>query len=223
MKSPFDSLRIYSPDELLFHEKVEHKRVERLVEEIPKNGLHDPIIVERSSLLILDGAHRATAMKTLRFDIVCQIVDYKDVKLDFWKISVEPLSIPKTKFSKERLDSGELAFGYFDGEKWWGIEKTTEDLFSSQEEILNSLEHSYSERPTGPHLIRKEFSKEEIINLAKSKKLFPPKYTRHMVKGRIIRLDIPPKYLKRPEEFLDNLDYSKFRHYEESTLVYYNF
>jgi len=92
MTTQLPDLRIVSTDNLYLHEDVEPNRVQRIVERIRQDQLlKNPIIVAAldndERFVVLDGANRSTAMKTLGVrDSLVQVVDYgdPDVKLDTW-------------------------------------------------------------------------------------------------------------------------------------------
>jgi L-serine kinase (ADP) len=82
-------IKIINIDLLKPHEKIVECHLIRLAEEIKKEGrLKDPVIVDKKTLVILDGHHRWNALKRLGFNScpVC-LVDYNDdaVKVECWQ------------------------------------------------------------------------------------------------------------------------------------------
>ncbi|MFX1466245.1 MAG: ParB N-terminal domain-containing protein, partial [Promethearchaeota archaeon] len=59
-------IRLEKLDYLQPHEKTAFKAVDQLAQEIEKDGFQkDPIIVEKNSMVVLDGMHRLAALKKL--------------------------------------------------------------------------------------------------------------------------------------------------------------
>lgn len=77
---------------LLPHERVEPDRLTRLIEEIRRDGcLREPVLVDRGSLVILDGHHRVQALRTLGCRLVpVYLVDYRStaVRVGPWRADV---------------------------------------------------------------------------------------------------------------------------------------
>lgn len=74
---------------LLPHEQVEPDRLARLVEAIRRDGcLYEPVLVDRGSLVILDGHHRVQALRALGCRLVpVYLVDYRSpaVRVGAWR------------------------------------------------------------------------------------------------------------------------------------------
>ncbi len=66
-------------DRLRPHEATDPAILENLISELKvKGSLKDPIIVDRETLVILDGHHRHAAYKALGFkQVPCLLVDYR--------------------------------------------------------------------------------------------------------------------------------------------------
>jgi len=83
-------LRIVHLDDVLLHEEVERKRVEKLTARLNQDRLlKNPPIVSQfdSKYIVLDGATRTTALRRIHSrDIVVQIVDYLNpgITLETW-------------------------------------------------------------------------------------------------------------------------------------------
>lgn len=88
------NLRIVSLDDVLLHEEIEFKRVEKLQERLRADRIlkNPPMVAQvqedaMSRYIVLDGASRSSALRALNVrDILVQIVDYHSpqVKLDSW-------------------------------------------------------------------------------------------------------------------------------------------
>jgi hypothetical protein len=75
-------------NKLLLHEETIPNEIESLTIDIMESGyLRNPVIVDRDSLIVLDGMHRVTALRNLnsRYIPVC-LIDYNNskVKIDRW-------------------------------------------------------------------------------------------------------------------------------------------
>ena len=75
------TLRVVRLDDVLLHEQIEKKRVERLVKRLKEDHLlkNPPIVSEyNGKFVLLDGATRITALKQIGCcDVVVQVVDYE--------------------------------------------------------------------------------------------------------------------------------------------------
>ena len=69
---------LIAPALLRPHEEIDAERLEHLVEEIRQSGtFYPPLLVDRTSRVILDGHHRWRASARLGFAVVpCYCVDY---------------------------------------------------------------------------------------------------------------------------------------------------
>jgi hypothetical protein len=74
----FAELSLINIDELKLHEVVNSPHLRELQAQISRDGyLKVPIIVDKNSLVILDGHHRLNCCKNLGFKrIPCMLVDY---------------------------------------------------------------------------------------------------------------------------------------------------
>ncbi len=70
------------------HEEVIPSNLEKRVSKILDKGFYKPIIVDRSSLVILDGHHKWTAAGLLELDrvpvIMVEYLDDDSVQIDVW-------------------------------------------------------------------------------------------------------------------------------------------
>lgn len=65
------------------HEMIMKSHLDELVEEIRKDGyIKDPIIIDKNTMIILDGHHRFNALKIMKLKL-CPVymVDYKSNKI----------------------------------------------------------------------------------------------------------------------------------------------
>jgi hypothetical protein len=81
-------LRLVRINNLYLHEETQPELLEKLVKNLQiEKTIRHPIIVDRNSLVVLDGTHRTEALKTLNYNhIPACMVDYMDhnIKLAFW-------------------------------------------------------------------------------------------------------------------------------------------
>lgn len=88
------NLSIVSLENVLLHEEIEHKRVDKLVERLRADRIlkNPPMVAQTNDngtprYIVLDGASRSSALRQLNVpDILVQIVDYHSpqIKLDSW-------------------------------------------------------------------------------------------------------------------------------------------
>lgn len=92
-------------ESLLPHEEYIHVQVERLAQQIEKDGIQrDPIIIDQENAVVLDGTHRLAAFKKLGVEhAVCYAVDYsaKWVELHRW---VRVFEVPSQRMLRQLLD-----------------------------------------------------------------------------------------------------------------------
>lgn len=86
-------IALVESDRLLLHEETIPSSLSMLKDRIKRDGvLKTPVIVDRDSLVILDGMHRVKALRELgcRYTCAC-LVDYADpeIKLDRWCRTVD--------------------------------------------------------------------------------------------------------------------------------------
>lgn len=74
---------------LKHHEMVDENHLKKLAQEIQRDGfLFYPVVVDRASLVILDGHHRVCALKELGCELIpAYLVDYGDcsIKVASWR------------------------------------------------------------------------------------------------------------------------------------------
>lgn len=100
---------LLATERLFPHEDVDEKAVKRLAAQIQEDeAIHQPVLVDRATNVILDGHHRFTALNGLgcRF-VPCYRVDY-----------LEPTIIVERWGSREALDKHELLQQALAGERY---------------------------------------------------------------------------------------------------------
>lgn len=91
------------------HEHVEESDVKRLVSQIKADeAVHEPVLVDRATDVILDGHHRFAALQHLGCRLVpCYRVDY-----------LEPTILVERWGKRELMDKNELLRGALAGERF---------------------------------------------------------------------------------------------------------
>jgi Predicted transcriptional regulators len=80
-------ITILKIEELCPHEEIDEEVVSKIIKSIKESGmLHHPIIVDKNSLVILDGTHRFISLKRLNCKFVpVVLVNYKDERIKIGK------------------------------------------------------------------------------------------------------------------------------------------
>lgn len=225
------SFDVVKPERLLLHEEVDEGKVALFKERVREEGVRDPVVVDRRSLLVLDGAHRVKALSALNALVPVQLVDYfsDSVSLKFWY--PKPRALPQGTPSTKRqvlafLSSNRAVLGWKAGRRWYFLPSpysALSSLFSLQKRLLKGAE--FCARLEQGCVMRREFSKKEILRMAKKGILLPIKYTRHLVKGRVLGINMPLNALFSKKDALNflkqRLEESEKRFYEESVWVLY--
>lgn len=222
--------------------------------------LVDPLIVDKNTKIVLDGTHRRRVLELLDcVNVPCQMVDYNDegIKIGGWFIAMKKVPLGLDEFKGEEVDYGQgirdlngMNAYFMLVEKKGGKKKCR--IFSSDEKNLwgnISEQNALISRIENDRicfvgddradelldrgfsmLFRRIFTKEEIVREALAGRPFPPKSTRHLIPGRIIRLNIPLGWLAEEKEVIQRLmeDMIKrraiegfVRRYTESVTVIY--
>ena len=98
---------------LVPHEQVDQDRLLLLVKQIARDGaLYSPVMVDRSSMVILDGHHRVSALKLLGCDLTpVYLVDYRDpsIRVTQWR---EDVKVSKQSVVEAGLQGSRTLRGY---------------------------------------------------------------------------------------------------------------
>jgi hypothetical protein len=193
--------------------------------------LVDPMIIDRETGVVLDGNHRLKVLEIIECPYaVCQTVDYAsdEIKVGTWypimdmnaeqvfkldsikhekvdyaagKAAIEALKAPFMLVTKDEgchlLNPGSYKLMEMVEEQNYIfslIEKRSVDYVPT-EELQKNIDAGKSV------LFRRTYTKDEIVKAAQGHSPFPPKSTRHLIPGRIIRLNMKLGWLHRsPEE-----------------------
>lgn len=241
LDSVLDSLRLVPLEALLLHEAVDDARLSRLVERVhSENVQRNPVIVtplppggsssgDGPRYLVLDGAHRASALSALKCELLLAQVVGPEERLESWSHLVEDptarrmLELDAVSVSRSEALSGEPGAEPF-GEQIAGVEFADGErarLFAgsgcSVAGALRQLQEVYPggepvERvedpepvliPEGGALIRyRRFGVEDLSGLVASGEVLPAGITRFVFRERILNVSLPLVHLKGgdPEE-----------------------
>lgn len=224
------SIEIREVKSLLSHEQVISQNLKKLKEAMLNIGhLVDPLIVDNKTGLVLDGNHRLKVLEIIECPhAACQLVDYMsdEIKVGTWYpvVTLKPEQIFKLdslkhekvdyKTGKEAIEKLKAPFMLVSKEEHYLINPGDYKLMEMVEEqnyILSLLERGLidyipeEERAEVTELsrsifLRRSYTKEEIVKTAKAHTPFPPKSTRHLIPGRIIRLNMKLGWLNRSKE-----------------------
>jgi hypothetical protein len=254
------NLEVREVKTLLSHEQVISHNLKRLKEAMLNIGhLVDPMIVDNKSGVVLDGNHRLKVLEIIECPhATCQIVDYlsDDIKVGTWypSVSLKPEQIFKLDSLKhEKVDyeagreavnslkapfmivsSGECHLINPGNYKLMEMVEEQNYIFSLLEkgvvDYIPEEETKSSVSMNRTVFYRRSYTKEEIIKTAQAHTPLPPKSTRHLIPGRIIRLNMKLGWLHRSRDeaaeelrrMLDSRLYNgNIRKYYEPVIVIY--
>jgi len=255
-----EQLKILPVKELHDHEQVIPKNVMKLKEAMLNIGqLVDPLITDKKTKVVLDGMHRLEVLKITKIPYaVCQMVDYQnpEITIGSWfpvgdhldKKLFDKLGFKTEKIERKQgqklLKENKTALMCVNKDESFLVEPkkySLDGLVEEQYEILEKLNNGKldyiandvieKEIESGKSaLFRKVYSKDEIIKRALEGKPYPPKSTRHLVPGRIIRMNMRLGWLhQEPKEAWEYLRKSlknrvqtaSIRRYTEPVYVVY--
>jgi hypothetical protein len=267
------TLRVVSLNDVLLHEQVEARRVERLITQLHSDWMlkNPPIVTQYDGkYILLDGATRVTALKRIHCrDVVVQIVDYTmpGLVLETWNHMLLDLPadqlldalthIPGVRLQATSADGADQAL--IDRESFATIVLADGRVFAlvadsakleRQAELLNKVVATYEgrgemyrvahtdlERLLAEHgrltalVVFPRFRPEEIRRVALDGTKLPMGITRHIIPGRVLRINIPLGILERDQPleakntWLDNWMKEKMierhvRYYQEPVFLF---
>ena len=253
------NLEVREVKALLSHEQVISHNLKRLKEAMLNIGhLVDPMIVDNKTGVVLDGNHRLKVLEIIECPhATCQVVDYmnEEIKVGTWfpSVSLKPEQIfrlDSLKHEKVDYEAGKEAvnglkapFMIMSGTECHLINPGSYKLMEMVEEqnyVFSLLEKGVvdyipdeemaNQMKSKTVFYRRSYTKEEIIKTAQAHTPLPPKSTRHLIPGRIIRLNMKLGWLHRSKEeaaeelrrMLDSRVYGgNVRKYYEPVIVIY--
>ncbi len=228
-------IALVETERLLLHEETISRKLDTLLDDIKRSGVQkSPVIVDRDSLVVLDGMHRVKALRHLDCRFICvYLIDYMspDIKVDSWCRVVSP-KIDIDEFSSR---FGELRIGSIPREGsnlLLMLEDGIFELAAFGQGILSSFNNVASieawlretalniryktEMEAVGMLERHEIGfvlcppviqKQHIIETAKSGLLLIPKATRHIIPARPFGVNVPLNLLRE-----ENISIEKANH-----------
>ncbi len=235
------TLRIVSLSDVLLHEQVEARRVERLISHLTSDWLlkNPPIVTQYDGkYIVLDGATRTTALRRIRCrDVVVQIVDYADpgLALETWNHLLLDLSEDRLLDSIRRIPGLELtprtaadaqaelarregigSILLADGRAFSLVNRDPAHTGPTQllSQVVAAYEgqgemyrvaHTNVERLLAEHgrlsalVVFPRFRPDEIREFAINGAKLPMGITRHIIPGRVLRINIPLAILERDQ------------------------
>jgi len=141
-------IAIVETEGLLLHEETIPAALEWMIGALEEDGVQkSPVIVDREMLVVLDGMHRVTALRSLgcRFTCVC-LVDYLDprIRVDRWcRVVSQPIGLGALEERFEGLGLTKLKHGAERGEGariLLMLEDGYYEMLASGDEILPAFE-----------------------------------------------------------------------------------
>jgi len=212
---------LISVNSLKLHEHHIAKRLEELEKEILNDGvIKRPIIVEETTLTVLDGTHRVTLARKLGFKkIPALLISYELAEIRSWARVYEGLcdigffvrnlvKLMKTsgnehcnrEFIVKILNSyGEATDISFPNvyKLYWTIhflDKFVKALGCEVRIIPDTEVGTYNKKPFVA-IIPPPIPKSEVLRVVREGKRFPPKSTRHVLKIQLSDVNVPLKTL----------------------------
>lgn len=192
--------------------------------------LVDPLIVDDKTGLVLDGNHRLKVLEIIECQhAACQIVDYmsEEITVGTWYPSImlsaeEVLKLDSIKHEKVDYAAGKDAVDNLRA-PFMAVSKNNEcylinpgsyklmEMVEEQNYIFSLIDKGAVDyipmeelqKHVGAQktvLYRRAYSKDEIIKAGQAHMPFPPKSTRHLIPGRIIRLNMKLGWLNRSKD-----------------------
>ena len=240
------SIKIGAEDlsRLYLHEETVPHALQKLVKAFKKSKFqYHPIIVDEKSKVILDGMHRASAMKKLGYPrvAVC-FVNYfsKLIEVRNWyrvfreadlaqvtkiikdicrnyDLILEEKRIKEYDLRKQSIDSidlivGDKVFIIKGPQNKYNLYRIVSYLDNKIKSLSNSIKYlpekealSYISKD---NVVEKTpiITKKDVVEVALSGKVFPPKTTRHIIPVRPLFINIPLTILKRKDLSLSEVN-----------------
>jgi len=209
----FSLLRV---DCLKPHEEIVYSNYKELYDSISRSQVFlNPIIVDSSSWIVLDGMHRLAVAKSLGLRYVpAMTIDYfsDGIRVDVWtkayrgdagralRLLVD-MGLRETDRGDCLMVSQNVTVGFeipgqsivLKYELLRGVLRRLRDMFgepttTTRETVPNSDEF---------YIVPPKLSKEDVVEAGMKHTLFPPKTTKHILKARIVEAPVPITLLKQ--------------------------
>lgn len=208
---------------LLLHESQDKARLMRLAQRVEDEGVQrNPVIVapHEGSYIVLDGAHRVSALSARGYCFVLvQVVEFP-VNIKSWGHLLEDTDLRRVlpliegiEVLQEPPEAGLLAEVEFPGGDRLWVRSKAEGLFSVCEALKN-LQQAYPEgvvvhrvdpeRPIrlseGEALLRyRRFTLQEMVEIVGAGEVLPAGITRFIIPERVLNVRLPLSYLRQGE------------------------
>jgi len=213
---PYSIYGVYLVDvrALKLHEECIKEHLEGLKEEILSDGvLKKPIIVDKNTMIVLDGTHRVTIAREVGFKVIpALLIDYTEAGIYSWariftgknakKYVIEFL---QKMFKESQSVQGKNIVVFFNGKEYLRIKSSRSileiyrTLYSLERKMLSK---GFSVKIVPDYVIERywhsslvivppRIRREDVIRVVSEGKCFPPKSTRHVLKRKIPDVNIP--------------------------------
>jgi hypothetical protein len=224
------SIEVRPTEDLLSHEQTISYNLKRLKVAMLNIGqIVDPIIIDDKTGLVIDGNHRMKVLEIIECPYAAvQVVDYKrkDITVGTWypTVALKPEEVFKLdniqhekvdyEAGKEAISKLKAPFMIMTKNDQYLLNPSNykiKEMIEEQNYILSLLEKGAVDFIPDEELsealeagktsfYRRAYNKDEIIKTAQDHSPFPPKSTRHLVPGRVIRLNMKLGWLHRSVE-----------------------
>jgi hypothetical protein len=208
-------------EKLFGHEQVVQAQVDYLKGNLQRLGyFFRPILVVKKHNVVLDGHHRVEALKSLGgVRIPCIEIPYlenPEISLATWfpiytdKSKKFPSHLKRLKIEwkevegnfEDNLNNPQFGFALYSKKGRWLLKGSQQDLYQkfldnykperfeyvkTRNYAIDAVKNGYASFA----LLRKSLSKEDVLNTAKSGKVFAPKTTRHILTYRYQDIKVP--------------------------------
>ncbi len=177
------------------HEEYNPQHLSRLRDRILSKGvLEKPILVDKGTGMIIDGTHRYTILKELGMEAIPAItIDYlrANIQIGPWNRLFKGITLKNIVLG----DDGEVEILMEKGVYKVSQPKEAYEAIRRIDRLNLTRLVGYTPdipKPNGVVVVTyKPPSKEEVIDFFSCGGLFPPKYTRHIHRIRIPRINAP--------------------------------
>jgi hypothetical protein len=203
-------LQLYEIDKLHIHEEIIDESVQKLIKAF-KNDMYakHPILVDKETLVVLDGMHRTWAFKHLGYKLipVC-LMNYKNphITVKSWFRTI--IDEQKTGLQR-KIENQEYTIGIVTSKHFYGVVgktrsiKETYEYIKQLEENLESVgykigyetrDDAISKAKAGKIVAvvtAPQITKQDIVDVALAGEVFVHKATRHVIPARPLFVNVP--------------------------------
>lgn len=204
-------LALLPPRSLRPHEEFVEESVTEMIRSFKRDGWQrNPIIVDKSTNIVLDGTHRHEAALRLGLaTVLCMVVNYRfeGIRLGTWDRQFRgdwEEALGTIRASAE-VGRGEGLLITSTNKIKFDLTGTDVERYRNLNEILQKLTKRYGQpRLTHKGALRQGYfgirppaiTKQQVIQAASSGQVFPPKSTRHIFPLRVLLSSVPLRLLQ---------------------------